>query len=82
MPLRLTVTRVDLQVNGNPGRQETEEISSIWQTGLWNNHIQCERFMLEDDRVIFMFHVSLIFMRAGNSSLFFLNYRPFSFSEI
>ena len=47
-----------LQVKGSPTRQQTEEISSIWQTGLWNNHIQSERFMLEDDRVIFMFHVS------------------------
>ena len=49
----------DYQVKGSPTRQETEEISSIWQTGLWNNHIQSERFRLEDDRGIFMFHVRM-----------------------
>jgi len=48
------------KVRGSPSRQETEDISAIWQTGLWNSHIQCERFLLEDDRVIFMFHVSFI----------------------
>ncbi len=44
-------------MDGNPTKQETEEMTSIWQTGLWNNHIQVERFQLEDDRVIFMFKV-------------------------
>merc|ERR1712096_43532 len=36
-------------------REETEEVTSIWQTGLYNNHIQAERFLIEDDRVMFMF---------------------------
>merc|ERR1712024_198167 len=36
-------------------REETEEVTSIWQTGLYNNHIQAERFVIEDDRVMFMF---------------------------
>ena len=36
-------------------RDETEEISSLWQTGLYNNHVQAERFLIEDDRVMFMF---------------------------
>jgi len=36
-------------------RDETEEISSLWQTGLYNNHVQSERFLIEDDRVMFMF---------------------------
>ncbi len=44
-----------VKVNGDPTKAETEEITSIWQTGLWNSHIQSERFQLEDDRVIFMF---------------------------
>lgn len=44
-----------VRVSGNPTRKETEDISSIWQTGLWNNHVQTDRFLLEDDRVIFMF---------------------------
>merc|ERR1712080_94306 len=36
-------------------KEETEEITSLWQTGLYNNHIQAERFLIEDDRVMFMF---------------------------
>eukprot|EP00092_Neocalanus_flemingeri_P082196 GFUD01102855.1.p1 GENE.GFUD01102855.1~~GFUD01102855.1.p1 ORF type:complete len:210 (+),score=102.70 GFUD01102855.1:46-675(+) len=36
-------------------REETEEITSLWQTGLYNNHVQAERFLIEDDRVMFMF---------------------------
>ncbi len=44
-----------VKVRNSPSREQTEEISSIWQTGLWNSHIQSERFLLEDDRVIFMF---------------------------
>lgn len=44
-----------VRVSGKPERAETEQVTSIWQTGLWNSHIQAERFMLEDDRVIFMF---------------------------
>merc|ERR1711874_359617 len=36
-------------------RDETEEITALWQTGLQNNHIQAERFLIEDDRVMFMF---------------------------
>lgn len=42
-------------VSGNPTRDETEELTSLWQTGLWNNHIQADRFLLEDNRAIFMF---------------------------
>lgn len=30
-------------VSGNPTREECEEITKIWQTSLWNNHIQAER---------------------------------------
>lgn len=25
-------------------KEETEEITKLWQTGLWNNHIQVERY--------------------------------------
>lgn len=32
-----------VQVSGNPTRAEAEEITKIWQTGLWNSHIQAER---------------------------------------
>ena len=46
-----------VKVSGNPTPKETEDISSIWQTGLWNTHISADRFSLEDDRVIFVFKV-------------------------
>merc|ERR1712115_752446 len=36
-------------------KAETEEVTSLWQTGLYNNQIQAERFVIEDDRVMFMF---------------------------
>merc|ERR1712080_415955 len=36
-------------------KAETEEVTSLWQTGLYNNHVQAERFVIEDDRVMFMF---------------------------
>ena len=48
------------QVSGYPTREETEELTSLWQTGLWNSHIQADRFLLEDDRAIFMFKVKKI----------------------
>lgn len=32
-----------VQVANNPGRDATEEITKLWQTSLWNNHIQAER---------------------------------------
>lgn len=30
-------------VSGNPTRHEADEITKIWQTSLWNNHIQAEK---------------------------------------
>merc|ERR1712066_267112 len=36
-------------------KHETEEISSIWHTGLYNAHIHGERFLVEDSRVMFSF---------------------------
>lgn len=32
-------------VSGNPTRLEAEELTKIWQTGLWNNQIQAERWV-------------------------------------
>lgn len=32
-----------VSVSGNPTRDECEDITKIWQTSLWNNHIQAER---------------------------------------
>lgn len=42
-------------VSGNPTRDEAEEITKIWQTSLWNANIQAERYMVDDNRAIFMF---------------------------
>ncbi|KAI1307244.1 LDLR chaperone boca [Halotydeus destructor] len=42
-------------VSGNPTRQETESVTGIWQSSLMNSHISAERFVISDDRAIFMF---------------------------
>ncbi|XP_037716765.1 LDLR chaperone boca [Drosophila subpulchrella] len=44
-----------VSVSGNPTRAEAEGITKLWQTSLWNNHIQAERYMVDDDRAIFLF---------------------------
>lgn len=44
-----------VSITGNPTRDESETITKLWQTSLWNNHIQAERYMIDDDRSIFMF---------------------------
>ncbi|KAG4067683.1 hypothetical protein HA402_005455 [Bradysia odoriphaga] len=44
-----------VSVMGNPTRDEAETITKLWQTSLWNNHIQAERYMVDDNRAIFMF---------------------------
>jgi len=46
---------VFVKVKGNPTKQESETITSIWQTGLYNSHIHCDRYPLDDNRYIFMF---------------------------
>merc|ERR1712088_1110965 len=48
---------LDISKIKNPrDRDEVAEISSLWQTGLMNNHVTSERFQIEDDRVMFLFH--------------------------
>lgn len=42
-------------VSGNPDRKKADEITKIWQTSLWNNNIQAENYMIDDNRAIFMF---------------------------
>ncbi|KAH8396578.1 hypothetical protein KR215_000867 [Drosophila sulfurigaster] len=44
-----------VSVNGNPTRDDADEITKLWQTSLWNNHIQAERYMVDDNRAIFLF---------------------------
>ena len=43
------------KINKFKDRQETEEVSSIWHTGLYNAHIHGDRFLVEDQRVMFSF---------------------------
>ncbi|XP_061383789.1 LDLR chaperone boca [Danaus plexippus] len=42
-------------VANKPTRHRTEELTKIWQSGLWSAHIQAERYLIDDDRAIFMF---------------------------
>ncbi|KAL0838887.1 hypothetical protein ABMA28_016908 [Loxostege sticticalis] len=42
-------------VANKPSKARTEELTKIWQAGLWSNHIQAERYLIDDDRAIFMF---------------------------
>lgn len=42
-------------VSGNPSKQETEQITGIWQSSLMNSHLIAERFVISQDRAIFMF---------------------------
>ncbi|KAG8224420.1 hypothetical protein J437_LFUL001370 [Ladona fulva] len=44
-----------VSVNGNPTKEETEDLTKLWQSSLWNNHIQAERYLIDDNRAIFMF---------------------------
>lgn len=44
-----------VSVSGSPSKQETEEITGIWQSSLMNSHIVAERFVISEDRAIFMF---------------------------
>lgn len=36
-------------------RERTEQLSSLWQTALHNSHIQVERYVIADERFIYMF---------------------------
>lgn len=42
-------------VSGKPTANELEERTKLWQTGLMNSHIQCDRFVIDENRAIFMF---------------------------
>ncbi|XP_057669499.1 LDLR chaperone boca [Diorhabda carinulata] len=44
-----------VQVAGTLSKDETEELTKLWQTSLWNNHIQAERYLVGDNRAIFLF---------------------------
>jgi Chaperone for wingless signalling and trafficking of LDL receptor len=34
-----------VQVSGEPTRVEAEELTKLWQSALWNSHIQAERYV-------------------------------------
>ncbi|XP_067012095.1 LDLR chaperone boca [Anabrus simplex] len=44
-----------VSVDGDMTRDETETITKLWQSSLWNNHIQAERYLVDDNRAIFLF---------------------------
>lgn len=44
-----------VSVSGNPTRDETEQLTKLWQTSLWNSHMQAERYLVDDNRAIFLF---------------------------
>lgn len=42
-------------VANNPTKEETDLLTQRWQVGLTNSHMKCERFVVSDDRAIFVF---------------------------
>ncbi|XP_025408321.1 LDLR chaperone boca [Sipha flava] len=44
-----------VKVSPKYNKDDVEKITKIWQSSLWNNHIQAERFMVDDNRAIFMY---------------------------
>jgi len=45
-----------VNLDGNPTKQECETLTGIWQSSLRNNHIQAERYVIDDARAIYLFH--------------------------
>ncbi|XP_076879145.1 LRP chaperone MESD [Brachyhypopomus gauderio] len=41
-------------VSGNPTEKETEEVTSLWQSSLFNANFDIQRFVVGSNRVIFM----------------------------
>lgn len=44
-----------INIAGNPSRLETDKLTERYQASLRNNHVTLDRFVIGDDRVIFMF---------------------------
>ncbi|VVC29088.1 Mesoderm development candidate 2 [Cinara cedri] len=44
-----------VKVSPKYSKDEVEKITKLWQSSLWNNHIQAERFMVDNNRAIFMY---------------------------
>lgn len=45
-----------VSVLGEPTKEEADTITKLWQTSLWNNHIQAERY-------INLKHITLLFIK-------------------
>ncbi|XP_077997007.1 LDLR chaperone boca-like [Glandiceps talaboti] len=43
---------VFVTVSGNPTRAETEEITTLWQSMLFNAHYEMTRYVIGDDRIL------------------------------
>ncbi len=41
-------------VSGNPTRDETEKITSLWQSSLFNANLESTRYIVEDNKAIYM----------------------------
>ena len=63
-----------VQINGFPTRKEVEEITGIWQTGLMNNHIHSDRYIIEDRSVLFSVQVLLNYVHSYSSIISFIFY--------
>lgn len=48
-PLMMFIT-----VSGEPTKQETEQITTLWQNSLFNANFEVTRYMLEHNKAIFM----------------------------
>ncbi|CAK9295408.1 unnamed protein product [Gordionus sp. m RMFG-2023] len=43
-------------VSGNPTKNEADKITSIWHSSLYNAHYDVSKYMIENDRAIFVFN--------------------------
>ncbi|XP_013398508.1 LDLR chaperone boca isoform X1 [Lingula anatina] len=41
-------------VSGNPTEKETEQITGLWQSSLFNAHLETQRYVVGSNRVLFM----------------------------
>ncbi len=60
LPKREKPVFLSVKVGGNPTRKEAEDIAGIWETGLWNNHVHADRFMMGDDTAAYLFKVRIM----------------------
>lgn len=44
-----------VQVKDELAPSDAEEVTKLWQSSLYNNHIQAERYMVDERRALFMF---------------------------